>query len=216
LFLIFAAFGEVRAAEVEVRVMVQGQDRPVEGAAVCLGSRGDARQFGAYFGGVDGVVKFRDVPYTPLVLTVSRDGFRGERQVLPPARFNRVVTVSLPFGGGGPVCHAERRFEEPKAAPRGLEITRFVINGGAATTDKRQVTLDLSVRGSPTHYRASERPGFKGAQWKPFETSPLFELSPGVGTKVVYVQVRSRAGVAGGSLEKRSDVRAESIELVAQ
>jgi hypothetical protein len=84
-------------------------------------------------------------------------------------------------------------------------VTAFVINGGAAKTTSRTVTLDSTATNGATEYRASESPTFAGAAWRPYTTAPTFELSAGNVTKRVYFQTRN---VAGESL-----VRSDTIAL---
>ena len=42
-------------------------------------------------------------------------------------------------------------------------VNSFAINGGAASTASRTVTLNNTCTGSPTHYMASESSSFTGA-----------------------------------------------------
>jgi hypothetical protein len=68
-------------------------------------------------------------------------------------------------------------------------ITRVAIANGSFNTGERTVTLNLSVQGSPTAYRASEKSDMSGVLWRTFTTSPSFTLSSEPGRKVVFVQV---------------------------
>jgi metallophosphoesterase (TIGR03768 family) len=76
-------------------------------------------------------------------------------------------------------------------------VSSFQINGGAASTTSRMVTLNNTVVGStPTHYKASESSSFKGAVWLPYSKAPSFTLSPsnGSGGKTVYFKVKDGSG----------------------
>ena len=75
-------------------------------------------------------------------------------------------------------------------------IQSFHIDGGAASTPSRTVTLYNSATGTPTDYMASESSVFYGATWEPYSTVSSFTLSPGNGTKTVYFRVRNAAGVS--------------------
>jgi len=73
-------------------------------------------------------------------------------------------------------------------APTG---TSFKINAGAASTPNGKVTLNNVATNSPTHYMASESPGFVGASWQTYSAAPSFTLSTGSGTKTVYFKVKN-------------------------
>ena len=68
-------------------------------------------------------------------------------------------------------------------------ITRVAIANGSFNTAERTVTLNFSVQGSPTAFRASENSDMSGVVWRTFTTSPSFTLSSEPGRKVVFVQV---------------------------
>jgi len=83
----------------------------------------------------------------------------------------------------------------------GPVVGYFKINGGANIVTSQTVTLNNSVLGStPTEYRASESPSFKGAHWEPYpaqgDPPPSFTLRPpsGSGAKIVYFQVKNSQG----------------------
>ena len=68
-------------------------------------------------------------------------------------------------------------------------LTRVRIASGSFNTAERVVKLDLTVTGSPSAYRASEKSDMSGVLWRTFTSSPSFTLSSEPGTKVVFVQV---------------------------
>ena len=198
------------AANLTVQVLERGSGTPLEGAAVCLGTGADPRQFGALRSSADGTVVFEDILDAPLSLTVSRTGFRGERRDLAGLRSDRVLTVLLPRGGLGPRCDAPTAGDDA----RGLTISNFRIDGGAASTQRRRVTLDFRTAGEATHYRASESQDFADARWQPLNDQPMFELSAGGGEKRVYLQVRKHRQTEGVSLETSSEIVSDSIDLL--
>lgn len=197
------------AANLTVQVLERGSGTPVEGAAVCLGTGADPGQLGALRSSADGQVVFEDILDAPLLLTVSKSGYRGEQRDLDGLRFDRALTVLLPRGGLGPRCDA------PLAGgdEAGLAVARFRIDGGAETTPRRQVILNFVTNGAPTHYRVSESQDFADARWLPLASGPTFELSPTGGDKTVYLQVRKHRQTEGLSLETRSEVVSDSIVL---
>jgi outer membrane protein assembly factor BamB len=69
----------------------------------------------------------------------------------------------------------------------------ITINGGAACTESRNVTLTIDP-GSNTQMRISEDPLFTTASFEPVATSKAFTLSAGFGTKTVYIQFKASSG----------------------
>ncbi len=72
----------------------------------------------------------------------------------------------------------------------------IIINDGAECTNSQVVTLQLD-KGSNNlvnQMRISEDPLFSGAVWEPYSTTKTWTLSPGFGTKTVYVQFRDSNG----------------------
>lgn len=196
-------------ADLTVRVVDRDDAVPIEGAAVCLGTSADPSQLGGYWTPADGRVVFAEVPRAPLVLTVSKGGYRAQRRQVTIGPGDQVLRIVLPAGGGEEfACDASARFEQP-----GLTVSRFRINDGAAVTGRRQVTLDFEVSAPATEYRAGESPDLAGAQWRAMEPAPSFELSPGPGRKTVYLQVRRHREVQGARLETQSDVVSDAIRL---
>lgn len=72
------------------------------------------------------------------------------------------------------------------------------INSGSSTTYERAVSVTLGVTGRITHYKAAETPDLSGVDWIA-DTSKTFSLnlSSGLGTKTVYVQVKNQYGESG-------------------
>ncbi len=89
------------------------------------------------------------------------------------------------------------------AAPRPL-VLMFRINDGASDTESRDVVLNLSCSGSPTHMMASEDGSFSGAIWQPYFDASPFTLSAVEGLKTVYVKVKTE--------NADSDPASDSIE----
>jgi hypothetical protein len=77
-------------------------------------------------------------------------------------------------------------------------ISGFSVNGGASSTNTRNVTLSITYTGTlPTHYMASENPSFSGAEWLSWTANPEFVLSAGYETKTVYVKLKNNFGISG-------------------
>lgn len=92
------------------------------------------------------------------------------------------------------------------------KISSFKINNDAVETAIQSVSLNFSmVTGStPTGYRASERSDFVNSSWKSFAAVPTFDLSPGAGTKTVYLQL------SDSSTGSVSNVMSDSINMMAR
>jgi cytochrome c oxidase assembly protein Cox11 len=86
-------------------------------------------------------------------------------------------------------------------------ITSLQINDGAASTGSKTVLLNNTATNKPTHYMASESSSFEGARWTFYSVKPRFTLSPGAGTKAVYLKVKNKEG--------ESSVASDTIALVA-
>ncbi len=214
LLALFAISSAVYAADVEVRVMSTVHDTPMANAAVCLGTPAVPEQFGARRTDTEGRISFQNVPETPLLLTVSMPQHKGERRVLTATQNDRAISVALKRGGGGATCSAPLE-DSLVNMGTGIRVTACSINRGVASTSSRNVTLQCAAAGTPTHYRASEHPDFRDADWRPYEPSVRFELSPGTGNKTVYYQARRSSESSGASLQMVSNTASDSIRLTA-
>jgi hypothetical protein len=117
---------------------------------------------------------------------------------IAPSRGNTVFVVD--FGA------------EPNVLP-------FFIDSGAGETGSPDVTLTLTnedvmpdgdgsnIMGSAVQVQISNVANFAGAQWQPFASQIPWKLSPGGGTKTVYVKYRDARG--------RTATASDSIVLVA-
>ena len=214
LLALLAISSTVHAADVDVRVTSPAQDAPLANAAVCLGTPGSPDQFGAHRTDTEGHTSFQVVPETPLLLTVSKPQYKSEQRVLSGSQNNRTVSIVLRRGGGGPSCTPPAG-EGLADMGTGLQVVGCRINHGAPSTTSRTVTLKCTAKGSPTHYRASERRDFRNADWQPYEPSVRFKLSPRPGQKTVYYQARRSSEASGASLQMVSNVARDSIRLTA-
>lgn len=208
------ASSAVAAADLRVRVFERGGKTPLAGVAVCLGTSARLDQFGATRTDSDGYAVFDSVPGARLLVTASMAGYMTQQENLVTSNTSRMLVLSLSAGGGGATCLPAAEQSSPVAA--GLEIRGFVINKGAAVTAGRGVTLDGTISGVPTQYRASERADFSDAEWQDFKSSPGFLLSPGAGRKTVYFQVRRHSTLNGAVLETLAPVASDSIVLEGQ
>ena len=209
-----AAAATVPAAELTVRVSKQGTGSALQSAAVCVGTPANPSQFGAFTTGAGGAARFRRLPASPLVVIVSKAGFRGRRVALDPTTAPRAILVPLPSGGGGPSCARATSPSGESLASAGLAIREFRLNGGDAVTSERDVTFDYALRGAATHYRVAEKPQLDDLPWSAVQAPIRYRLSAGDGPKTVYFQVRSYRSVDGGEIETVSAIASDSITLV--
>ncbi len=72
--------------------------------------------------------------------------------------------------------------------PRVLSLT---INNGQSSTNSYSVTLNNTIEGAASQYRASQNPNFAGASWQPYTNVPSFTLTGAQGQKNIYFQVRN-------------------------
>ncbi len=202
------------ASELRVRVFERGGRQPLAGASVCLGTSANPLQFGSDQTDREGYAVFMDIPRAPLLITASKSGYKGEQQSLVTSTVQRLLVMSLPTGGGGPVCTPAG--DRAAADTGGLQISDFSINKGAAASPDRQVHLDHHVSGSPNQYRVSEDPDMSTTPWQPYTSQPVFVLSPDNGKKTVYFQVRRYSKINGADIQTISPVAHDSIVLQAQ
>lgn len=199
------------AADLSVRVHERGGNLPLQDVSVCLGTPASINQFGSALTGSDGMATFSNVPGAQLVVTASKSGYKAEQQSLVTNNMDRLLVISLPTGGGGPVCGSDGG--RVITGTSSIRVTQFGINRGVAVTATPQVFLNHEADGVPTHYRASEHPDFSGADWQAYAAKPGFELSPGNGRKLVYFQLRRFSDMNGANLEVLSPVAQDTITL---
>ncbi len=183
-----------------VRV-ISDDGTPVSGAAVCIGTHGNYKQFGSFFTSTSGDVMV-DVPAVPLVVTISKNRFTGLRMAEPARRFNLVKEVRLLEGVPGPRCRADSAMAE---ADTGLRSPSLKINDVSVVEGIYSVFLKPSVDGSPSHYRLSRNSSFDGSRWQAFDDSIDIDESL-LGKKDVYFQVRRYKSAAGAAIEAHSNV----------
>ncbi len=206
LFLLLPVASPALAQEpwLEVHVLNRHDGRPVNDAAVCLGTGARGDQFGARRSDARGVVRFSDLSANPLAVTVSAAGYQGRRQALQPLYDNRVLVVKLVTGGGGPSCGAPPSAAAESAPGLRLEAVRIRHSAGASLAS---VLVSARASGPVNQIRISEQRDFADADWQDYKPSVPYTLSAGEGAKRLYVQVRRVAQVQGASIQIQSPVR---------
>lgn len=197
------------AADLRVRVFERGVSKPLAGVSVCLGTQARIDQFGAKNTDINGYVVFDSLPSAQLLVTATKAGYLGEQELMVTSNTNRMLVLSLASGGGGPVCNAAGTASA--VMQNGLQVAHFNINRGAAKTTSHSVTLDHSLSGTVTQYRASEHADFSDTDWQDYSGVPAFELSSGNGEKRVYFQVRRHSTINDAVVETLSPVVSDSV-----
>jgi hypothetical protein len=125
----------------------------------------------------------------------------GEQEVLNLS--NHALNLNLPGGTGDLFCMTLNGFD--LAPPTG----NISINGGAARTDSRDVTLNLSANDDKgvTHMRFGHDI-VQWTEWENYSTAKSWTLTSGYGTKTVYAQFKDAVGTI-------SSVRSASIDYVS-
>lgn len=195
-------FASTQAHAVKFGVRVVGADgAPVAGAAVCIGTHGNYKQFAATFTSADGDVMV-DVPSVPLVVTVSKNRFSGVRMAEPARRFNLVKTVKLHDGVPGPRCRAGSSLassDSQQGAPSGLQISNVRV-----TENAFNVAVTPEILGNANSFRMSRSKSMKNAKWQNFSSNIM--VDPNMLGRTVYLQVRRYKQVKGATLEAHSNV----------
>ena len=207
------------AGSVTVQITKRWTKDPVQDATVCLGTLTNFARVGVRLTDAKGTVQFANSPFTNLVLTVSKSGYKGRQIGLDRAQRDRGVLLTLPAGGGGPRCVDAISVTSLASVSRSgstrfiPSIADFRINGGQTATPSRTVTLTYALTGNASHYRASERSDFTTAEWRPLEPEVRYDLTDGSGLRTVYFQVKKLTSMEGAELESLSDVTVDTILL---
>ena len=208
--LIFLA-GQARSADLQVRVFERGGVTPLAGVAVCVGTQAKPEQFGTMTTDAAGLVRFESLPRATLVVTASTSGFKSEQQQLVMSSADRMLVLTLASGGGGPSCMDANQGHSVSSG--GPSVKKFLINGGAAASDRHEVVLNSSVSGKVTQFRASEHKDFSDAKWQDYSATARYALSPGKGKKLVYFQVRRHSAMGEAVVESQSPVVSDAITV---
>lgn len=183
-----------QAAQFGVRV-VSPQGEPIAGAAVCIGTHGDYKKFGAVFTSSDGSVML-DVPPVPLVVTVSKNRFAGLRISEPARRFDLVKVIELRDGLPGPRCKAGSSLASKGVTPS--------IKGVSIRDNAVRVQLVPKVAGGASHYRLSSKRNMDKVNW--VNLSDAITVDTNMLGKTVYLQVARIAKSGQSSIESHSNV----------
>ncbi|MEM7206947.1 MAG: hypothetical protein AAF434_03905 [Pseudomonadota bacterium] len=203
----------VNSAQISVHVTDGQLGKSLSGAAVCLGTPANPVQFGGQLTQENGHAVFDDVPETPLVLTISRTDYTGYQRTHGAKQFDITLQVGLQSGGLGPLCELGELSNLPQMTDGAITVSALKLNGGARSTGSREITINASTTGAPTHYRVAEHWSFDGAEWLELSGTPKFTLSRGAGSKAIYFQVRRLKSLAGGEVESLSGIAQTSIVL---
>lgn len=193
----------LQAATFGVRV-VTPQGEPIAGAAVCIGTHGDYKKFGAMFTSADGSVLI-DVPPVPLVVTVSKTRFAGLRLSEPARMFNLVKVIELRDGQPGPRCKAGSTLADSGRKSATPSIRDVKIQDNSVS-----IRLVPHVAGGASHYRLATRKNMENVNWVNFSDEiPVDSKMLG---KTVYLQVARISKSGESSIESHSKVYPVSLK----
>ena len=109
------------------------------------------------------------------------------------ARYEEVFVYPVHAGGGN-----RSRFSQKAGAVPRIETDPpdgdVVINGDAATTNSRQVTLTLSSSPDTVKMKISNHPAMANTTWQPFVPTLTWQLPATPGDVMVYVLFQDAAG----------------------
>ncbi len=198
---------------IEFRVFEKHSERPVGGAAVCLGTTARPDQFGAKRSDKDGVVRFQNLTkiWVPLLATVSKPGFKGRKQLLEPLDQSRVMVLRVAPGGGGAECQPPADLVADDSSSTGLTVDRVDINPDVGAPSSLLVSVEAS--GPVNQIRISERADFADASWQSYQPAVSYTPSEGKGLKQIHVQVRRVSETPGASIEVASTPRKVQYRL---
>ncbi|MBX2884104.1 MAG: hypothetical protein KTR32_29385 [Granulosicoccus sp.] len=204
--------GSANAATFGVRVVSESGE-PIAGAAVCIGTHGNYRQFASQFTSTSGEVTV-EVPNVPLVVTVSRDRFSGIRLAEPARGFNLIKEVKLLDDVPGPRCRAGSMLVDNGSDAGSLGVDDVFIKSaagatviaGEASTEFSTLSLIPSVTGYPSHYRLSDSASFSDSEWFEYTAAAISVPEDLQRTKSVYLQLRRYFERDTGWIEARSDI----------
>ena len=190
------------AAKFGVKV-VSADGTPIAGAAVCIGTHGNYKQFAAMFTSADGDVVV-DVPPVPLLVTVSKSRFSAVRLTEPARRYNLVKTVKLQDGIPGPRCKADSSLADAGITNGGPTISNVGVRDKVFN-----VSLMPQVSGGVNKYRIATSKSMRNAVWEDFRKEIV--VDPKMLGKTVYLQVAKVLQQEGASIEAHSNVVAVDL-----
>jgi len=195
--MLLIAAGSAHAAKFGVKV-VSADGTPVAGAAVCIGTHGNYKQFAAVFTSSEGDVVV-DVPPVPLLVTVSKNRFSAVRLAEPARRYNLVKTVKLQEGIPGPRCKADSSLADAEITNGGPTISNVAVRD-----EVFNVSLMPRVSGTVNKYRIGTSRSMQNAVWENYSREIV--VDPKMLGKTVYLQVAKVLQQEGASIEAHSNV----------
>ncbi|MBT4837520.1 MAG: carboxypeptidase regulatory-like domain-containing protein [Methylococcales bacterium] len=208
----------IQAGNLSIDVATENYGQGLANASVCLGTNASPTIYGARLSNKKGRATFADVPNGKLLVTVSKDGYRGHSRSFNKGQGSSVY-VPLRQGGGGATCtqavvkQDNSGSRTKQQTSRFLQLSSLKINRSASSTRSQSVSLNHISSGSPTQYRASEKRDFSDAKWEDYSATPSYTLSSGKGMKTVFFQVRKVVKMSKGEITRDSVVVSDGIRL---
>ena len=206
-----------QAAKMGVRVLDATSGLPVPFASVCLGTADKPALFGTGVTSFDGVALYDNVPDRSILITVSKQNFRGISLQKPPKGNNVVLDVLVTEGLSSKKCRALKMAQyregitsEPQESQWPMRITGQTY----FPAGRDGMSFLTYATGKPTHYRVSTDIHFRDAQWLPF--SDVIHFSPrqsDYGKTSLYFQLRKLIEVEGAVIESVSEVTSRTVNI---
>lgn len=205
------------SAKLGVRVLDANSGLPVANASVCLGTAADPAKYATGVTSYSGVALYDNVPDKPVLITVSKQNFRGIALQAPTTGDNIIKDILVTEGLSSKKCRALKMVGLKKGITRGeqsedwplvIEALSYFPSG-----DDGLSFLSYSI-GKPTHYRVSTNPNFAGALWKDY--SDVLHFSPrqsDQGKPTLYFQLRKTIGVDGALIDAFSEVMTQAVYI---
>ncbi len=205
LFTLLVASAPGMSMALTVQVLDRTAGEAIQGASVCLGTRANPEQLGAKRTAADGMVRFDKALPDQVLVTVTKSGFKGNRQVLETASTNQMLVLKLASGGGGPQCSAPATQSNGQDSG-GLRIVEVDVAKQVSTGAEDHVLVSVNVEGKANQIRISESADMSEAEWQALRTPIAYRLGGNSGARDIYLQVRRYAQAEGAKIEVISPV----------
>ncbi|OED36345.1 hypothetical protein AB833_27355 [Chromatiales bacterium (ex Bugula neritina AB1)] len=204
-----------QSAKLGVRVLDANSGLPVPNASVCLGTASNPTLYGTGVTGFGGVALYDNVPDKSVLITVSKQNYRGIALQAPVSGSNVIRDIIVTEGLSSKKCRALKYVDLKQGITRGAQSVDWPLEITALSYfpsgDDGYSFLSYS-HGKPTHYRVSTDPQFTNAEWKDYsDVLHYSRRERDKGQATLYFQLRKSVNVGGGQIEALSKVTSQLI-----
>jgi len=205
------------AAKVGVRVLDANTGLPVHNASVCLGPAANPTLYGTGVTSYSGVALYDNVPNKSVLITVSKQNYRGIALQSPHNSDNVITDVLVTEGLSSKKCRAMKLVSLREGITRGDQSVDWPLAITALSyfpSGDDGLSFLSYADGKPTHYRVSADPQFKDAQWKPYSDVLHYARRNGdTGSTTLYFQLRKSIVMDEGVIDAVSLVTTQVVAL---